>query len=209
MKIPKGSRIGVFGGTFDPPHLAHLILADEARYQLELTRVLWVLTPNSPLKFDRQISPWEDRYELLTAALRDNPGFEISRVDIDRPAPHYTYETLKLIAQEHPDQEIVFLMGSDSLDDLLKWKKPHEILSVSRKIGVMRRPGVDIDLNYLEREIPHLQEKIFWIESPLIEISGSEIRSRLKSKKPVRYFLPPEVHKIIKTKKYYLAKIAD
>ena len=153
-------RIGVFGGTFDPPHLAHLILADEARFQLDLSLVLWVLTPNSPLKDEREISPWTVRYELLSAALKDNPKFQISRGDIDRPAPHYTYEMLQILNQKYADDEIVFLMGGDSLRDLPEWKNPQEILTNCIEIGVMRRPGFEINLNELESVITGLQQKI-------------------------------------------------
>jgi len=196
-------RIGVFGGTFDPPHLAHLILAEEARFQLDLSLVLWVLTPNSPLKNARAISPWKQRHELLSAALKNNANFQISRVDIDRPAPHYTFETLQIIKQEYLDAEIVFIMGGDSLRDLPEWKNPQEILTNSIQIGVMRRPGSDFNLIELENVIPGLQEKIVWVDAPLLEISGNEIRARLKTGEPVRYFLPAEVFQIIEAKKYY------
>lgn len=209
MTIQQQVRIGVFGGTFDPPHLAHLILADEARFQLDLSLILWVLTPNSPLKNDRVISPWSQRYQLLSAALKDNPAFQISKVDIDRPAPHYTYETLRILKQIYPDRDIVFLMGGDSLIDLPKWKNPQEILAVCSEIVVMHRPGFETDQIELESEIPGLREKIVWVEAPLVDISGSEIRTRLRTGKPVRYFLPPDVHQIIKTKHYYQTKSVE
>jgi nicotinate-nucleotide adenylyltransferase len=209
MTGQKRFRIGVFGGTFDPPHLAHMILADEARFQLDLELVLWVLTPNSPLKDDRKISPWKQRYELLSAALKDNSGFQVSTADIDRPAPHYTYETLRILSQRYTDEDIVFLMGGDSLRDLPKWKNPQTIISYCSVIGVMRRPGFEINLNELENEIPGLKQKIAWVETPLLEISGSEIRERLRTGKPVKYFLPREVHQLIKHKQYYQSKIED
>lgn len=203
MMVQERSRLGVFGGTFDPPHVAHLILADEGRYQLNLSSILWVLTPNSPLKGDRIISPWAQRLDLLRAAVAPDPGFEVSRVDIDRPAPHYTYETLSLIKQEFPDQELIFLMGGDSLRDLSRWKNPQEIVSVCNEIGVMRRPGSKYDLEELEREIPNLLDKIVWVDAPLLDISGTAIRKRLQIGKPVRYFLPPAVYQLIEEKQYY------
>lgn len=203
MMVQERSRLGVFGGTFDPPHVAHLILADEGRYQLNLSSILWVLTPNSPLKGDRIISPWAQRLDLLRAAVDPDPGFEVSRVDIDRPAPHYTYETLSLIKQEFPDQELIFLMGGDSLRDLSRWKNPQEIVSVCNEIGVMRRPGSKYDLEELEREIPNLLDKIVWVDAPLLDISGTAIRKRLQIGKPVRYFLPPAVYQLIEEKQYY------
>ena len=195
-------RVGVFGGTFDPPHLAHLILAEEARFQLELERILWVLTPVSPMKPDVHISPWKQRFELLEAALVDNPKFEISQVDIDRAAPHYAFETLRILGERYPADDIVFLMGGDSLRDLPQWEKPEELLSNCKEIGVMRRPGVEINMPELERMIPCLSLKVKWIEAPLLEISGSLIRKRLRLGEPVRYFLPEGVYQIIKSKNH-------
>ncbi|MBE9474253.1 MAG: nicotinate (nicotinamide) nucleotide adenylyltransferase [Chloroflexi bacterium] len=196
-------RIGVFGGTFDPPHLAHLILAEEACFQLELEWILWVLTPVSPLKPDVKISPWKQRFELLEAALVDNSKFEISRVDIDRAAPHYTFDTLRILGERYPADDIVFLVGGDSLRDLPQWEKPDELLSNCKEIGVMRRPGAEINMAELERLIPDLSSKVKWVEAPLLEISGSLIRKRLRLGEPVRYFLPDGVYQIIKAKNLY------
>ena len=104
-------RIGVFGGTFDPPHIAHLILADECRHQLELDRVLWVLTQTPPHKLGQVISPLEQRLALLQAALAGEGAFQISRADIDRPAPHYAVDTLRILRTENPTDSLVYLMG--------------------------------------------------------------------------------------------------
>jgi nicotinate-nucleotide adenylyltransferase len=128
-------------------------------------------------------------------------------VEIDRPAPHYTYETLRILKQKYADAEIVFIMGGDSLRDLPEWKNPQEILSNCTKICVMRRPGFEIDLDKLESMIPGLQKKSVWVDAPLLEISGSEIRARLGNGKPVRYFLPSDVYEIIETEQYYQKKI--
>jgi nicotinate-nucleotide adenylyltransferase len=190
-------RIGVFGGTFDPPHLAHLILAEEARYQLDLERVLWILTPLSPLKPDTSISLWTQRLDLLKAALLDNPHFEISRVDIDRPPPYYAFETLEILSESYSKGELVYLMGGDSLRDLPKWERPKELVDNCHALGVMRRQGDEIDLAGLEDVIPDLRTKVRWINAPLIEISGTQIRERLKHGEPVRYFLPPAVYQMI------------
>ena len=190
-------RIGVFGGTFDPPHLAHLILAEEARYQLDLERVLWILTPLSPLKPDTSILPWTQRLDLLKAALLDNPYFEISRVDVDRPPPYYAFETLEILSESYSKGELVYLMGGDSLRDLPKWERPKELVDNCHALGVMRRQGDEIDLAGLEDVIPDLRTKVRWINAPLLEISGTQIRERLKHGEPVRYFLPPAVYQMI------------
>lgn len=190
-------KVGVFGGTFDPPHLAHLILAEEARYQLDLERVLWILTPVSPLKPGTSISPWRQRLDLLEAALMDNPTFEISRVDIDRPAPYYAVETIEILRESHLKGELIYLMGGDSLRDLPKWERPQELVDNCGAIGIMRRPGDEIDLVKLEQVIPSLRAKVRWIDAPLLEISGTQIRERFINGEPARYFLPPAVYQMI------------
>jgi len=196
-------RIGVFGGTFDPPHLAHLVLAEEAMFQLDLERVLWVLTPESPFKSDVHLSTWQQRLELLEAALSDNPSFELSRVDVDRPAPHYAYETLQILGETYSKGELVYLMGGDSLQDFPEWKQPQSLLDKCHSIGVMRRYGHSVDLSGLELDIPGLISKLSWIDTPLIEISGTNIRERLKGGDAVRYYLHPAVYQIIHEKGLY------
>lgn len=196
-------RIGVFGGTFDPPHLAHLILAEEARYQLALERVLWVLTPESPLKPNDRITPVEQRLDMLEAALIENPAFEVSRVDLDRPPPHYAFETLKVLKGSFSKGELVYLMGGDSLRDLPKWEQPQALVDNCHTLGVMRRQGDEIDMASLEDEIPDLRTKVRWIDAPILEISGTQIRDRIKHGEPVRYFLAPAVYQIIRDQKLY------
>lgn len=196
-------RIGVFGGTFDPPHLAHLILAEEARYQLALERVLWVLTPESPLKPNDRITPVEQRLDMLEAALIENPAFEVSRVDLDRPPPHYAFETLKVLKGSFSKGELVYLMGGDSLRDLPKWEQPQALVDNCHTLGVMRRQGDEIDMASLEDEIPDLRTKVRWIDAPILEISGTQIRDRIKHGEPVRYFLAPAVYQIISDQKLY------
>jgi nicotinate-nucleotide adenylyltransferase len=196
-------RLGIFGGTFDPPHLAHLIFAQEAAFQLHLERVLWLLTPVSPLKSDLEISPWEQRLELLEASLAGNQKFEVSRVDIDRPGPHFAYESMKILADQNEGVQLLYLMGEDSLRDLTKWERSDELLRYCHQVGVMRRPEVETNLEQLENNIPGIRSKIKWVESPLLEISGRMIRSRLRSGQPVRYYLPDAVHELIREKGLY------
>jgi len=196
-------RTGVFGGTFDPPHVGHLILAEEALAQLGLGRVLWVLTPDPPHKQDRRIAPIADRYAMLLAAVADNPSFEVSRVDIDRPSPHYALDTVRLLAREYPQDEIVYLMGSDSLRDLPTWHRAGKYVAACHAIGVMRRPGVRVDLDGLEHIIPGLIAKVRWIDVPLIEIASSFIRERVTRGEAYRYYLPPAVFEYIRQHHLY------
>ena len=196
-------RIGIFGGTFDPIHLGHLILAAEAQAQLELDRLLFVLTPYPPHKQGRKITPIEIRLEMLQTAIGDNPVFELSRVDIDRPPPQYAVDTVRFLDQTFPEAELVYLMGGDSLQDLPTWYHPQEFVQACHYLGVMRRPGDYIDLTDIENQIPGIRAKILFVDAPLLEISSSEIRQRVAHSRPYRYFLPLPVYNIIQARHLY------
>ncbi len=196
-------RIGIFGGTFDPPHLAHLILACEARAQLGLDRLLWVLTSVPPHKLGQQITPLEDRLKMLELALAGEPSFEISRVDIDRPGPHYSADTMKLLHAANPGAVLVFLIGEDSLRDLTTWHEPEKLVAECDEIGVMRRPGVLTDPSALEKEVPGLTARVHFVDAPLLEISSNDIRRRAADGKPFRYFVPQAVYEYILNKNLY------
>ena len=197
-------RIGIFGGTFDPPHLGHLILASEARIQLQLTRLLWVLTSVPPHKLGQPISPLEDRLAMLKIALKDEPDFELSTVDMDRPGPHYTVDTLNLLARQNPNADLILLIGGDSLHDLPTWHLPEKIIASCHQIGVIRRPGDLIDLSLLESQIPGITDKVHFVDAPLLEIASHEIRKRISAGMPFRYYLLPSVYDYIVEHRLYL-----
>ncbi len=197
-------KIGIFGGTFDPPHLGHLILASESLYQLNLDRLLFVLTSSPPHKIGQPITPIEMRVKLVEAALFDNPRFEFSRVDIDRPGPHYAVDTVDIIRSQNPGSELVYLMGGDSLRNLPEWHKPQELVYAVDSLGVMRRPGNKIDWSNLEKYIPGISGKVSFVDAPLLEISSSEIRKRVAEGCAFRYYVPNEVYKLINKAGLYL-----
>lgn len=201
-------RAGIFGGTFDPPHIGHLILAAEALDQLYLDRLLWLLTPDPPHKQDQVISPVKMRMELLRAAIARNAQFELSRVELDRPGPHYALDTVRLLHQQMPGWELVYLIGGDSLRDMPTWHQPQALVRAVDQFGVMRRPGAEFDLPALERILPDITAKVAFLETPLIEISSTEIRARLAAGRTVRYFLPPAVYRRILGKGYYQSQAA-
>jgi nicotinate-nucleotide adenylyltransferase len=196
-------RLGVFGGTFDPPHHAHRILAAEALEQLGLMRVLWVLTPNPPHKVDASITPMELRLAMLQAALAGEDRFELSRVDIERPPPHFALGTLQALRRQYPQSRLVFLMGGDSLRDLPSWHEPQAFLDACDELGVMRRASDRLDLESLEKLLPTLKLKLRWIETPLLEISASWIRQRARAGKAYRYYVPETVYRIIEAHGLY------
>ena len=196
-------RVGLFGGTFDPPHVGHLILASEAKSQLELNRVLWTVTPDPPHKQDQPITPLEHRLAMVKLAIQDNPSFELSEIELERPGPHYTVDTIRLLAEKNPNAEIVPILGSDSLHDLPTWHQPQEILYAAHWVGVMRRPGEETNLEALERELPGISSKVHYVDAPLLEIASREIRDRVATRKPFRYYLPPPVFEYIEQHHLY------
>lgn len=196
-------RSGIFGGTFDPPHIAHLILAFEAYYQLKLDRVLFVLTPSPPHKTNRTITPYVHRLEMLEAAVGDSQIFEISSIEIERKPPHFAVDTVILLRDKFPSDEMIYLMGSDSLMDLPDWHKPEKFTDVCDEIGVLVRSGNQIGLEQLKQHIPGVKGKVKIIEAPRFEISSSSIRQRINLGKPYRYFLPRKVYEIITARNLY------
>ncbi|BAJ63351.1 nicotinate-nucleotide adenylyltransferase [Anaerolinea thermophila] len=191
------SRVGVFGGTFDPPHMAHLALAEEALHQLNLSQVLWMITPNPPHKRGVEITPFVLRLEMLKEALKDYARFEISTLEAELPPPQYAVETVRLLREKLPDSELFYLMGEDSLRDLPLWHQPAKLVSLLDGIGVLRRPEVVLDWEILETSLPGLREKVFFFNAPLLQIASHEIRQRISSGQPYRYMVPEGVARII------------
>lgn len=187
-------RIGIFGGTFDPPHVGHQILAAEAAAQLGLDRVLWVVTPHPPHKLGLPITSDQVRLEMVRAAAADNPIFEVSTIEFERPGPHFAADTVAALALRYPDAELIYLMGGDSLHDLPTWHEPRQFLQGCAGLGIMRRPGDAVDLTTLEAALPGITAKAHFVDAPLVQISASDIRERVASGRPYRYMVPPAVY---------------
>jgi nicotinate-nucleotide adenylyltransferase len=196
-------RIGIFGGTFDPPHVGHLILAAEALDQLQLDRVLWMVTPNPPHKTGREITPLEVRLALVQAAVCQDPAFEVSRVEADRPGPHYSVDTVQILALQNRGAELFYLMGGDSLHDLPTWMRPGDFIAALAGLGVMRRPQDFIDLPGLERVLPGVVAKLHFVNAPLVEISSTDIRERIAQGRHYRYLVTPLVREVIEANGLY------
>lgn len=195
-------RIGVLGGTFDPPHYGHLALAETARVQLRLAQVLFVPAGEPPHKPERPITPAHHRAAMVQAAIADNPAFSLSRVDLDRPGPHYTVEMLALLRRQDPEGEWFFLMGGDSLAEFLAWRDPAGIVREAR-LAVMARSGWEADLEALERAVPGIQERLVWLDVPRLDISASDLRRRVRQGLPLRYLVPPAVEDYIRRHHLY------
>jgi nicotinate-nucleotide adenylyltransferase len=196
-------RLGIFGGTFDPPHIGHLSLAAEACQQLGFDRLFWMLTPTSPLKRDQYITPVEHRLSMLKLAIAGNPDFELSRIELDHPGPYYTVDTMRRFADRYPSAELILVIGGDSLHDLPRWHQPSDMVAACHEIGVVRRPGDSVDLSALERHVPGTQSKIRFVDAPLLDISSRDIRRRIRERLSFRYFLSPGVYEYIQKNNLY------
>lgn len=185
--------IGVFGGTFDPPHLGHAILADLGCDQLKLEKVLWAVVGDPPHKPDDGISTAAHRSAMVLEATAIDARFELSRVDLDRPPPHYTADSMEDLREQIPGVKLAYLMGGDSLRDLLTWHEPQRFVQACDVIGVLHRPTAEYDLTKLEDDLPGLAVRLRFIDAPLIEISGRDIRARVRAGYAYRYFVLPQV----------------
>lgn len=195
--VKNKARIGIFGGTFDPPHIGHQILAMEAYDELRLDQLFWVLAPQPPHKLNKEVTRLDIRIKMVAGAIDADPIFRFSSVDINRPGPHYVVDTMKIFRQSHPDADLWFIMGGDSLQDLPAWHEPRAFVEACDGLGVMHRPGEEIHLVQVEKDIPGISAKIQFIEAPLLEISSQQIRRLVSLNKPFRYYLPESVYKIV------------
>jgi nicotinate-nucleotide adenylyltransferase len=196
-------RIGILGGTFDPPHIGHQILAAEALEQLNLDQVLWVLTPFPPHKKQQKITSPEYRIQMVELTINGNPKFILSRVDIDREPPHYAVDTMSFLSDQAPDNEFYYLMGLDSLNDLQTWHRPADFVELCDGIVVVFRQGEGVDTSRIENEIPGVGTKLHYLKTPTIEISASDIRSRVENGKQFRYFVSEKVYQYILENQLY------
>jgi len=197
-------RLGVLGGTFDPIHIGHLIVAEEARTRLDLSAVVFVPAQVSPLKLQGASAPAEDRLRMVELAVEDNPFFYISHIDLDREGPSFTVDTLRAIkASCDPQSELFFIMGADALSTLKSWRLPQEILCLARIVAVSR-PGFELDLTALERGVPGISQATDVITTVQLGISSSDIRARLGQGQSIRYQVPRAVEAYIRERSLYL-----
>ena len=199
-------KLGVLGGSFDPPHLGHLILAEEARLGLDLEQVLFVPAGAPWRKAGQELSPWEDRLAMVRLAVADNPHFAASTLEIDRQGPSYTAETLTALHEELPaDSELFFIMGQDSLADLPNWWQPQRIISLARLAVAGRTAGEAAEADALEKEVPGIADRLVWLDMPRIDISATAVRDRVRRGLSIRYWVPPSVEEYIRQHKLYVA----
>ena len=185
-------RIGVLGGTFDPPHNGHLALAQAVMETLALTRLLFVPAADPPHKPGQQKTDVELRVAMLQRALEGQPGMRLSRLDIDRPGPHYSLDTMRLLRAAHSDALLWFVMGADSLRDLPDWHRPQELVTLCR-LAVVPRPGVAARPDMHKDVLPGLAQRVDMIDCGPFPLASREIAARLRAGKDASSMLPQAV----------------
>ncbi len=186
--------IGIFGGTFDPPHLGHLAAAQEALDVAGLDRVLFVPSQQNPLKRDVTSSSVEDRLAMTALAIGDDPRFELSHADIGHNGPSYTVDLLQRLHDElGPTVELAFIAGMDVLHELHRWHDPLRLLDLARLL-IVQRPGQEtLQPEEVDRRIPGASRRITLILTPGVAVSASELRARVSTGRPIRYLVPDVV----------------
>ena len=192
-------RIGIMGGTFDPIHLAHLIIAEEARTRLELEEVVFVPAGQPWLRSGEAPAPAKQRVEMVRLAVQDNPFFRVSTVEMDRPGPTYTVDTLEEMRRELGDNaELFFILGMDSMKDFHRWKEPARILELCTLVAMVRPGHGDFQRDSLLAIAPTALARVRFLNSLRVEISGTEIRRRAAQGLSIRYMAPGAVEEYIR-----------
>ncbi|MGQ9490639.1 MAG: nicotinate-nucleotide adenylyltransferase [Anaerolineae bacterium] len=198
-------RIGLLGGTFDPIHIGHLILAEEARDQLDLSVVYFVPAGDPPHKQGRRLAPVAHRLRMVELAVADNPLFQVSRVDADRPGPHYTIDMVNIFkVQMPPGGTLFFLMGYDSLTELPTWHEPQALLAACHLVALTRY-NVPLDWDYLEARLPGIRQRVTLLDMPELEIASHHIQERVRTGRSIRYLVPDAVCAYIREQGLYVA----
>lgn len=197
-------KVGILGGTFDPVHNAHMAIVDEARLQLELQEIIFVPAGQPWMKSNEVITPSEHRVAMLQLAIADKFGFRVSTMEIDRPGPSYTVDTLRKLNNNFVElAELFFIIGWDNLPNLPKWKDPERIIELCYLVA-LPRPGYPLpDLVALDKEIPGLGQRLIIMERPCIDISGTEIRERTAKRLDISHLVPPGVAEYIRENGLY------
>lgn len=187
-------RIGILGGTFDPPHLGHLIIAEEVRLALELDEIWFIPTNTPPHKDDAKTGVY-DRIKMVELAIETNPHFKINTIEIKRSGKSYTIDTMEELTSLHPDYAFYFLIGADMVEYLPNWHRIDELMELVSFVGV-KRSGYKLETDY----------NISTVNIPLIDISSTEIRKRLQNNRSANYLVPERVYAYIRGERLYGCK---
>lgn len=197
-------KLGILGGTFDPPHVGHLRLAEAALGYLSLDRVLFVPAGEPWRKTGREITPSEHRLAMVRLAIEGCPQYEVSTLEVDRPGPSYTVDTLgDLLARHGPEAELYLILGEDALLDLPNWREPQRIIALAWLAVALRSPGRDLEVTELEEAIPGISRRLAVLPMSYVDVSGTALREWSRKGVDLKGLVPPPVQSYIKTHHLY------
>ncbi len=189
-------RLGIFGGTFNPPHIGHLITTESVREQFDLDKLIFIPAFSPPHKFDTQIALPHQRYEMINLAIKNNRYFSVSDLELKREGKSYTIDTINSLLQSYQNSKLYLIIGMDNLIDFPNWKSPLEIVNKVELI-VMNRPGYNLELRNEYIRYANV------VRVPNIDVSSTDIRRRVKMGRSIKYLVPAEVEQHIIKKGLY------
>ena len=197
-------RVGVLGGTFDPVHLGHLVIAQEAQIKLALDKVVFVPAGQPWLKEGTEIGPMAYRLEMLRLALQSDESFRVDTQELDRSGPSYTVDTIsQMKGRLEAGTELYFIIGLDALEELNRWKDPERLAELCYFAAMKRPDHTKLDLQKLEKSISGISERVCFVDNLQVDISSSDIRRRIRERLPISYLVPKEVEAYIREKGLY------
>ena len=196
-------KLGVFGGTFDPVHVGHLVVAEQAQDQLALDEVVFVPAGQPWLKAGTHVSEGHHRLAMVERAIAGNPRFRASDIELRRPGPTYTVDTLEALTKNGGSRELYLIVGADALAEMHRWQAPSRVLELA-SLAIVHRPGArEIDAVGLDRMLPGAWRRASVVNASLIEVSGTDIRRRVSERKPITYLVPEGVQEYIRRNGLY------
>ena len=194
--------LAIFGGTFDPIHIGHLAIAEDARHALQAERVIFVPAAQQPFKTRTRSTPAADRLAMVRLGIANNPGFSVADLEIQRGGISYTVETIERLHHDHSQHELYLIVGADAALALPRWHAIERLFELCR-VAIVARPGYRFDRAALDDQLPAARSRIVTLSGPALEISGTELRQRIRAGRPVRYHLPSAVRAYIAEHRLY------
>lgn len=185
-------KIGIIGGTFDPPHLGHLLIASDVQYALSLDEVWFMPNHIPPHKQSDSITSIDLRIQMIQVAIQNQPSFRLETIELEREGPSFTYDTILLLKERYPNVDFHFIIGADMVEYLPKWHKINELVGLVKFVGV-KRPGYSIVTNF----------PVIEVETPQFDVSSTMIRKRVKDGMTAHFLVPEQVRSIIEEKSLY------
>lgn len=202
--MEKHRKLGIMGGTFDPIHYGHLLIAQSAAEEFDLEQVIFLPTGKSPHKLNNQVTGADIRCDMVKLAIADNPKFKLSLLEAENTDINYTYLTLQKLHQMYPDTRFYFIMGEDSLDDFADWKHPEEICRLASILAAVRNDTGNSIQKKITHAVKDFSADIHMLHAPNVSFSSRDIRKRIQTGKNVHYMLPKEVEIFIRLHSLYI-----